>query len=923
MDCIDIYVKKILEIEKKYNTPPSQKIDAAEQTKTDINRIDEIRAARQIAIERIQKVNEILQAKGKKFEDINPNSGISYGDEIINSELNIYILGSDIVPQSRTTLDAVDDFVTKRDALANTIRLAYPKMSEKNVLAEATQALLVDTNYSYGYHSLETLTVIEKQSRHGEFYNRLEQELPNFKLETELLTETFRRDFIDEYINMAHIDRWEKQQNISITKNETAHKVARIFIEEAIQLPNLKLVAAGRENRSLFANKMRVEMTPDLVKEKFKTPESFADFMLQHIDTAPLEKRYLSPKQLMISIYDGLLSGKIKSWREIDNFLKKQDELTNAGQISTLGGLEYKSGIDFRAVNDAIGYTKDISQLMLNTMQYNSQIVALTKMFGPKYWQGFEQIKKLVTDRYGKNLEALDIGTRTQIDGIFTIIDHKINPDIMERSGFVPAFTIAKRLQAISKLGTVLLTSMMDAPIFIFTGRTMFGNDLGSLYKAVFNVIPFVHNRQEQMKFATYFLEFSDSWLNSARDMVSITNPSSFNALRGGTALRSTANFSSWYNNKIFQLSGFNYWTRNLQAGAAGVYVKSFGRLIKGENGEQVAWTALHPRFRAQLMRYGVDENDWAFLLKHQPLDATGRLDMYKLGRLELLNSDKVVRESPIQQKIIAAVSDAVNTMVVKPGEFDRSASAFFQDDSKLIGQMMTMITQFKSQPLSYTRKVFMRQFHRKLYETAMPAEVYGKMEKIMDFTALAGGLLIVSALQLQLKQVVAGKNTYQMNSPTFWLETLNQSGITGLYQDFFFQLGGKELLAQMTSEDPESVLSSAEKYDRMLGPILADAQKLMDGVGRTAQGGVRYYKGIDDGDMLQTGVGSITSLLASYSGAKNLIWTKMIYRKYMTEFLGEWFNADAYERSQKRAQSDADENRKGKPNNWIFEQLP
>jgi hypothetical protein len=196
-------------------------------------------------------------------------------------------------------------------------------------------------------------------------------------------------------------------------------------------------------------------------------------------------------------------------------------------------------------------------------------------------------------------------------------------------------------------------------------------------------------------------------------------------------------------------------------------------------------------------------------------------------------------------------------------------------------------------------------------------------MEKIQDFTALAGGLIIMSALQLQLKQVVAGKTMYQMNSPTFWVETLNQSGITGLYQDFFFQLGGKELLAQMTSEDPESVLSSAEKYDRIFGPVLADAQKLMDGVARTAQGGVRYLKGIDDGDMLKTGVGSITSLLASYSGAKNLIGTKIFYRKYMTEFLGEWWNADAYERSQRRAQSDADENRKGKPNNWIFEQLP
>lgn len=918
MDCIDIYVKKILEIEKKYDTPASKKIDAADQTKQDVKRIDEIRAARQIAIERIQKVNEILQAKGKKFEDINPDSGTSYGDEIINSELNIYILGSDIVPQSRTTLDAIDEFVTKRDALANTIRLAYPKMNEQKVLAEATTALLVDTNYSYGYHSLETLTLIEKQSRHGEFYNRLEQELPNFKLEEELLTEPFRTNFIDEYINMAHINRWETQQNISITKNETAHKVAKIFIEEAIQLPNLKLVAAGRENRSLFANKMRVEMTPDLVKEKFKTAESFADFMLKHIDTAALPK-YLSPKELMIGIYDGLLSGKIRSWREIDNYLKIQDELVNTGQISTVAGLEYKSGQDFRAVNDEIGYTKDISQMMLNTMQYNSQIVALTKMFGPKYWQGFDQLKKLVAQRYGNNLEALDIKTRTQLDGVLTFVDHKINPDIMERSGFVPGFTIAKRLQAIGKLGTVLLTSMLDVPVFLFTGRRMFGNDLGSLYKAVFNVVPFVHNREEQRKFATYFLEFSDSWLNSARDMVSITNPSSFNALRGGTTLRTASNAVSWYNTKIFQISGFNYWTRNLQAGAAGVYVKSFGRLIK----EQTKWTDLNLRFRAQLMRYGVDENDWAFLLKHQPLDANERLDMYKLGRLELSNSDKVVRESPIQQKIIAAVSDSVNTMVVKPGEFDRAASAFFQDDSKLIGQMMTMITQFKSQPISYTRKVFMRQFHRKLYETAMPAEVYGKMEKIGDFVALAGGLLVMSALQLQLKQTVAGKTMYDMKTPTFWLETLNQSGIVGLYQDFFLQLGGKELLTQMTSEDPESVLSSAEKYDRIFGPILADAQKLMDGIARTAQGGVRYYKGIDDADMLKSGVSSITSLVASYSGAKNLIITKMLYRKYMTEFLGEWFNADGYERAQKRAQADADENRKGKPNNWLFESLP
>jgi len=63
--------------------------------------------------------------------------------------------------------------------------------------------------------------------------------------------------------------------------------------------------------------------------------------------------------------------------------------------------------------------------------------------------------------------------------------------------------------------------------------------------------------------------------------------------------------------------------------------------------------------------------------------------------------------------------------------------------------------------------------------------------------------------------------------------------------------------------------------------------------------------------------------MLGQYTGFKNFLLTKMLYRKYLSEYLAEALNPAEYRRAERRAQREADEMRRGKQNNWIFESLP
>ena len=82
-------------------------------------------------------------------------------------------------------------------------------------------------------------------------------------------------------------------------------------------------------------------------------------------------------------------------------------------------------------------------------------------------------------------------------------------------------------------------------------------------------------------------------------------------------------------------------------------------------------------------------------------------------------------------------------------------------------------------------------------------------------------------------------------------------------------------------------------------------------------------YKDLDDGQYLDKKIGDITKMIAGYSGLQRLWWTKMIYRKYLTETLTEFMDPAGYRRRQIKARNDAINARFGiKANNVLFDKL-
>ena len=885
-----------------------------------------------------------LTQDGLSIDSIEPTSGKTYGDIYVDDEIRRFLLknyleDNPVNESTKTWTNTIRDI----NQLKNEIKKAYPKYNDATASMIAINSTLVDTNFTFNTKNLESIIIAEKQTTHGDFYNRVEKELTDFDLDSAFKNKEFVDAFINEYIRMMDLDQWPTAKLTKLpSSSKEAHAVARAFVEEAVQNPNLKMIALGREDKRAFTQGLRVEFTSGRLRETFKDSAEFADFMLEHLKTEKYADRLggmNNVRSMFNEIYDKFMTDNTFSWRKIDDFIKEYER----GQLNwdlryKLNGLEYRDGAAFITVNERAGFHQDIANLVLNTMQYNSQLVGFTKFFGHNWKNGWDELVAL-SERARNNLPGgiSEVKTlRAENQAIMSWVESRLFPDIMERSNVVPTFSVLRRIQAGAKLGTAVITSMLDVPVFIFTGQRFFGQSLTDLIGAVFNVRPQIYNnRKEQLKFASYMLDFSESWLDAARDRFGINDVSFLNPKNMSKRFRNINDGASFFANSIFRLSGLNAWTRNLQAGAAGMYVKQFGKLID----EGLTFDKLDARFQAQLRKYRFDENDWNKLLELHNiskkmdnlgvLDQNKRLDLYKLGRLEKETLGKFAPgvddiDHIIRDKLVNAVSDAVNTMVIKPGQFDRLATAMFRGVGTAESEIAKTIFQFKTQPISYFRKVYLRHWHRNLLQQAgVPKNQITRWHYLGDATYLIIAMMTMSAIQLQLKQYVAGRKTYDITNPQFWIEVTQQAGILGILQDTFMDMGGKSILQQLASDEKEPIQSSAERYDRMLGPLLADIQKLIQGQEEVVGGLIRQTKELDEGQLTNKGLTKIFGLMANWSGVKNLIWTKMLWRKYMSEHLYEWWNPQGAQASQRRLQQEADKNRGGEINNWLFEKLP
>ena len=375
-ECIDLYVQGILKLGKEL--PNAQELAAVES--------------------RIAERQKILSDQGLSIDSIDPVDGRRWGDKIADDEVKNFIRTSFLEDPLDDSAQTWANTLRDADQLTGEIKKAYPRYSDSKARLIALNSVLVDNNFTYNTKNLESIFIAEKQTTHGDFYNRIQNELPDFDLDSEFRNAEFSDAFINELMRMQDLEQWPTAKMTKLpTSSKEAHIVARAFVEEAIQKPNLKMIVLGRQDKRAFANKLRVEITAGHLKESFTNSTEFADFMLENLKvekyTARLGDRETT-RGMLIDIYDKMITDESFTWRNIDNFINEYERSTAIDNRVTLNGLEYRDGAAFKAVNERIGFNQNIANLVLNTMQYNSQLVGFTKFFGHNWVESFDYLKR-------------------------------------------------------------------------------------------------------------------------------------------------------------------------------------------------------------------------------------------------------------------------------------------------------------------------------------------------------------------------------------------------------------------------------------------------------------------------------------------------------------------------------------------------
>jgi len=228
--------------------------------------------------------------------------------------------------------------------------------------------------------------------------------------------------------------------------------------------------------------------------------------------------------------------------------------------------------------------------------------------------------------------------------------------------------------------------------------------------------------------------------------------------------------------------------------------------------------------------------------------------------------------------------------------------------------QIAKMLTQFKTHPITYYRKIIARRFLKRKLTDDFAFDQPNKqlVENVADIAVITGLMVTVGALVVQLKQAVAGKQGYKFDSPTLWARAATTSGAFGILSDMFLQLGGEDTIAQMISPNKEPIRTTSQTLEQFLGPMIVDIGKLLDNFRKMGIGAIREGKGLDDGELIAKGFSNITKFALDTAGFKNLVQTKALYRIFLTEYLTEFMDPDGYYRTQSRLDNEAFNERLG-----------
>lgn len=790
--------------------------------------------------------------------------------------------------------------------IVENLRLNNPKKAAdskwlEDAKARAIISLINDTNDTFGTIPLDKLYRTEITQYFGDF-----NEAARIKFKQEFGDtvdfETFAHDRENLPKILTEIFEFEKnrgQHNSPKTGSREAYIIAQEFYRNTTLAHKLNMSKSG--GRFLRFNRAGLSVRWNKLRVSKVTRDQFI------ADVAPLlddvHGDLLYKQSLAGSMYDDIKAFNDKtSWRTIGDTrsesLNSIADITGTNPRDKGAKILFKDGEAFSSITAKYADEHSFQQLVLGHVTELGREMAILKFTGnASNTAGLTNILNWAN----RFVDKSQIGAirRAQLESSQTYLQTLVQPEILEGTRMMPNFQALRNLQAASKLGSAVITALLDIPMFLVTGRTIFNLPIMEMIGKVFRQTPGI-GAGDAKTYAKYILEASESWMDAA----SIRYVLSDGADMGTTFSRGSSKFAHF----VFKSSGLNWWTKNLQSSAAGIYGKHLGDLIR----EGTQYKDFNPKFRENLAKYGIGEAEWAETLARNGkdnllLDSKGRLDMYKMGTTTSAGIEEIGRQN-LRQRYIAAMADAVDTMVMKPSQFDRQSAAFFTKEGTIANQAIRTMTQFKAHPISMMRKVWgrtMKSDQQSIFWTG---------------TGLIAGMMTMGAVTVQLKEFVAGRQPYDASKPDFWIRVAKEAGVAGLAGDMMMDFGLKNLLDEAFGEDKARTLNSQQIVNTMIGPLMADMLNVMtSGIG-IGQGVLRYAQGKDDGELMSREFGDILKLFAGSTGLERLWYSKMLYRAFVSEWIGQMFDPDGYERRERRFQTMAEDSKVGRQkDNFVY----
>ena len=811
----------------------------------------------------VLKIREELALEGKTFDStIDQDLAVNkkFEERVNNTQKN----STQKMMKKLSTFDAIS-------RITNTIDDLKGKVPHKTLMNRIV-GMVFNTNDTKGLLPFEQMMKSNEKLFLGDFFRKVR----------DVLDGRDPVDYLKDKKNLGQVmteyNEFFKNPNNtqSVTKNVEAFAVARELFDSQFKIAEMK---KSNGFNSLISD---LRLKPKWSIAEFKKikakgqKQQFVDEIANALDDkvhGDLARR----QQLADDLFEGMLKDNA-DWRTIGDTSPRNIEVDNHIPVE-----DRKPTFAFKDGDAMVELMQKYSDNDLNIdimrqFREMSRETALVQFFGADYKAGFEQFRRIIEDLTPTKNAKAAIG----------YMANKVSPVHLEHNTASSILAGIRGFQASTKLGSATVTALMDINNFNHAGKSLFGlpmhKTLGSFFQYTFKGAP-----EDFRKYAEYMLEGVDTYLGNIGDRFGHIGSSGAGKFEEAGSMTANA---------LYKVSLLNWWTEGRKAMATGIYGKELGNLIKGNK----AWDKMNPKFKQQLEKFGISKKDWNGLLKNQPLDQNGRLDIFKVQELDFEFS---YGKSSLRQKLSAAFNDVVDTMVMTPSDFDIAITSFFNEPGTWGSEIAKTMLQFKSHPISYTRKVVWRM-----------KKSQSKLEFAQNLTLMATHMTLMGTAVVMLKDYLKGRAPRNpFKDANIWIRGAEMSGAIGLFTDIPMQFIGAPLLSKLTDEPTPGFISESEKASQVLGPFLGDILNIM---ALPEDVMTKLVKG--DGKEL---VSQTTAQLMNYVPFQNLWWAQMFVRQVKHEYLNQWFNPRKYRRQEKKLKKVSRDNTiSGKPYNFFYESM-